>query len=193
MKREPRIGAQWRIGILVLSAVGFLTGFQTDALRANWKYAGESSPGIEGEKTLAFYDSENIEYLADGNVKVWVKNVDASEIEETVSGDQSILKKAGDKAAQSYYPPYFLANPDSSESADSYIAMIAWEEAANRATAKPRAKRLYELNCGERKILTISTILYKSDGTTSYSSDFDRWSPLIPDSTGDALRKILCR
>ena len=180
-------------GILILAAVGLLTGFRTDALRANWKYAGDSSPGIEGEKTLAFYDTENTEYLADGNVKVWVKNVEASEMEEIVSSDKSILKKAGDKAAESYYPPYFLAYPDSSESADSYIAMIAWEEAANRAAVKPRTKRLYEVNCGERKILTISTILYKSDGTTTYSSDFDRWSPIVPDSTGEALRNILCR
>ena len=193
MKRVHRIGARLAVGVLILIAAGLLTGFRTDVLRANWKYAGESPPGIEGEKTLAFYDSENIEYLADRKVKVWVKNVDASEIEETVSGDQSILKKAGDKAAQSYFPPYFLANPDSSESADSYIAMIAWEEAANRSTAKPRTKRLYELNCWERKILTISTIQYKSDGTTTYSSDFDRWSPIAPDSTGEVLQTIMCR
>lgn len=180
-------------GILILAAVGLLTGFRTDALRANWKYAGNSPPGIEGEKALAFYDMENIEYLEDGNVKVWVKNVDASEIEEIVSGDKSILKKAGDKAAQSYYPPYFLAYPDSSESADSYIAMIAWEEAANRTAVKPRTKCLYEVNCGEGKILTISTILYKSDGTTTYSSDFDRWSPINPGSTGETLQHILCK
>jgi hypothetical protein len=170
-----------------------LTGFRTDTLQANWKYTGDTSREKGVERTFSFYDADNIEYLADGNVKVWVKNVDASEIEEIVSSDKSILKKAGDKAAQSYYPPYFLASPDSSESADSYIAMIAWEEAANRAAAKPRTRCLYEVNCGERKILTISTILYKSDGTTTYSSDFDRWSPIIPDSTGEALQKILCR
>ena len=193
LKSAHRFGVQWRIGILILSAVGFLTGFQTDALRANWKYAGESPPGIEGEKTFTFYDSENIEYLADGNVKVWVKSVDASEIEEIASRDKSILKKAGDKAVQSYSPPYILSQPEQAVSANRYIEMIEWEEAANHADAKPRSKRLYEISCRERKSLAISTILYKSDGATTYSSDFGRWSPIIPDSTGEALENMLCR
>jgi len=187
------MGARLALGVLILIAAGLLTGFRTDALRANWKYAGASSAGKEDGKTLAFYDAENVEYIADGNVKVWVKSVDASEIEEIVSSDQSILKKAGAKAAQSYYPPYLLSKPEQTASADRYIEMIEWEEAANRADAKPRSKRLYEISCRERKILTISTILYKSDGTTTYSSDFDRWSHIIPDSTGEALEKMLCR
>ena len=193
MKRVHRIGARLAVGVLILIAAGLLTGFRTDVLRANWKYAGESPPGIEGEKTLAFYDSENIEYLADRKVKVWVKNVDASEIEERVSDDKNILENAGDKAAKSYSPPYILSKPEQAVSANRYIEMIEWEEAANHADAKPRSKRLYEISCRERKILAISTILYKSDGTTSYSSDFDRWSPIIPDSTGEALEKMLCR
>ena len=180
-------------GILVLISFGLLTGFQTDALRANWKYAGDASADEKGEKALAFYDAENIEYLADGNVKVWVKSVDASEIDEMVADDKGILKRAADKTAQSYYPPYFLSNPDSNASSDRYIEMIAWEEAANRADVKPRAKRLYEVNCREGKILTMSTILYRRDGTTTFASDFDRWSPIGPDSTGAALQKMLCR
>jgi len=187
------MGARLAVGVLILIAAGLLTGFRTDALRANWKYAGASSAGKEDGKTLAFYDAENVEYIADGNVKVWVKSVDASEIEEIVSSDQSILKKAGAKAAQSYYPPYLLSKPEKTASADRYIEMIEWEEAANHAGAKPRLKRLYEISCRERKILTTSTILYKSDGTTTYSSDFDRWSHIIPDSTGEALEKMLCR
>ncbi len=187
------MGARLAVGVLILVAAGLLTGFRTDALRANWKYAGQSSAGKEDGKTLAFYDAENIEYLADGNVKVWVKSVDASEIEEIASRDKSILKKAGDKAVQSYSPPYILSKPEQAVSANRYIEMIEWEEAANHADAKPRSKRLYEISCRERKILAISTILYKSDGATTYSSDFDRWSPIIPDSTGEALENMLCR
>jgi len=187
------MGARLAAGVLIIAVAGFVTGFQTDALRANWKYAGASSAGKEDGKTLAFYDAENIEYLADGNVKVWVKSVDASDIDEIVSSDKSILKNAAKKAAQSYNPPYLLSKPEQTASADRYSEMLEWEEAANRTGAKPRSKRLYEINCRERKILTISTILYKSDGTTTYSSDFDRWSPIIPDSTGKDLEKMLCQ
>ena len=188
-----RMGARLSAGVLVIVFSGFLTGFQTDALRANWKYAGDSSPGKESEKTLAFYDAENVEYIADGNMKVWVKCVDASEIEGMISSDKSILNRAADKTAQSYYPPYYLSNPYPNTSADRYIEMIAWEEAANRGDVKPRVKRLYEINCREGKILTISTILYRRDGTTTYTSDFDRWSPIRPESTGASLQAILCK
>ncbi len=193
MKRVHRMGARLAVGVLILIAAGLLTGFRTDALRANWKYAGASSEGNEDGKTLAFYDAENVEYLADGNVKVWVKSVDASEIEKIVDREKSIVKKAGDKAAQSYYPPYLLSNPDLSTSADAHMEMIVSEEAANQAGMKAMSKGLYEINCRESKILKISTILYKRDGTATYTSDFDRWTPIIPDSGGEALQKILCR
>jgi hypothetical protein len=162
-------------GIGIIAAALILAGFRTDALRANWKYAGDMTDEKGGERTLAFFDAENIEYLADGGT------------------DESILKKAGDKAAQSYYPPYFLSNPHPNVSAERYLEMIEWEEAANRANVKTKAKRLYEINCREGKILMISTILYRRDGTTTYASDFDRWSPVSPDSIGEALQRILCR
>lgn len=184
---------QWRVGIIILAAAALLTGFRTDALRASWKYVGDSSPGIGGGKTLSFYDAENIEYLADGIVKVWVKSVDASEIEKIVDREKSIVKKAGDKAAQSYYPPYLLSNPDLSTSADAHMEMIVWEEAANHASMKAISKGLYEINCRESKFLKISTILYKRDGTTTYASDFDRWTPVSLDSTGESLQNILCK
>jgi hypothetical protein len=180
-------------GMLILAAAGLLLGFRTDALRANWKFAGDSPPGKEGEKTLAFYDAENIEYLAEGDVKVWVKCVSAAEIEDLVAHERGIVKKAADKTAQSYYPPYFLSNLTPDADADRYIEMIAWEEAANHADIKTREKRLYEIKCREGKIQIISAMTYKSDGTTTFASDFDRWAPITPDSTGDTLRKLLCR
>jgi hypothetical protein len=71
--------------------------------------------------------------------------------------------------------------------------MILWEEAANHADVKPRAKMLYEINCRERRIQSVSAITYQRDGTTTFASDFDRWSPITPDSTGDVLRRILCK
>jgi hypothetical protein len=95
--------------------------------------------------------------------------------------------------AQSYYPPYFSSNPNPDPSVDTYIEMIEWEEAANHADIKPRARLLYEIRCKERMIQTISSITYKSDGTTTFASDFDKWSDVIPESTGDTLRKILCK
>jgi hypothetical protein len=183
----------WRIlsAIVILVAVILVTGFVTDELRANWKYAGGTLPEKESAHALAFFDADNVQYLSNGDVQVWMKAIDASEIDRIVSKEKEITRKAAEKMARSYYPPYFSSYPDSS--ANTYIEMIEWEEAANHADIKPRARQLYEIRCKERMIQTITSITYKNDGTTTFASDFDKWSDIIPESTGDTLRKILCK
>jgi hypothetical protein len=178
-------------GIVILVAVILLTGFVTDELRANWKYAGDTLP--EKESALAFFDADNVQYLSNGDVQVWIKSIDASEIARLVTKEKEIAKKAAEKMAQSYYPPYFSSNPDPDPSVDTYIEMIEWEEAANHADIRPSARLLYEIRCKDRMIQTISAITYKSDGTATFTSDFDKWSDIIPESTGDTLRKIVCK
>jgi len=185
----------WRklSAIVILVGVIFLTGFVTDELRANWKYAGGTLPEKGSAHTLAFFDADNVQYLSNGDVQVWIKAIDASEIDTIVGKEKEITKKAAEKMAKSYYPPYFLSNPDPDPGVDMYLEIIEWEEAANHADIRPRARLLYEINCKERMIQTVSAITYKSDGTTTFASDFDRWSPIVPESTGDALRNILCK
>jgi hypothetical protein len=185
----------WRklSAIVILFAVILLTGFVTDELRANWKYAGGTMPEKENGHTLAFFDAENVQYLPSGDVQVWIKAIEASEIARLVAKEKEIAKKAVEKMAQSYYPPYFSSNPDPDPDVDTYIEMIEWEEAANHADIRPSARLLYEIRCKDRMIQTISAITYKSDGTATFTSDFDKWSDLIPESTGDTLRKIVCK
>ena len=193
LEKRDRMRIRFSAGIGIIVTAGLLTGFQTDALRANWKYAGKALSEKENGRTLAFYDAENVEYLSNGDVKVRVMTIDATEIDDLVAREKNIMKKAAEKTAQSYYPPYFLTNPDPGAGADGYIEMILWEEAANHHDMKPKSKRFYEINCKEKKIQTVSAITYKRDGTTTFASDFDRWSPIIPDSTGDSLRKMVCK
>ncbi len=186
----------WRrlpAGIIIIAAVILLAGFVTDELRANWKYVGGTLPEKESGQTLAFFNAENIQYLSNGDVTVWIRTIDASEIDRLVTREKVITKNAVDKMAKSYYPPYFLSNQDPDAGSDNYMEMIVWEEAANHADIKPRARLLYEISCRERMIQTISAITYKSDGTTTFASDFDKRSPIMPESTADALRKILCK
>lgn len=180
-------------GIVIIAAVVLLTGFVTDELRANWKYAGSIVTEKESGHALAFFDSDNIQYLSNGNVTVWVRAIEASEIDRLVSKEKEITTKAAEKVTKTYYPPYFLSNPDPNPSVDMYIEMIEWEEAANHADIRPRARQLYEINCKGRMIQAISAITYKTDGTTTFTSDFDQWSAIHPESTGDTLRKILCK
>jgi hypothetical protein len=192
LEKRDRMRTRFSAGIGIIVAVGLLTGFQADALRANWKYAGKALSEKKNGRTLAFYDAENVEYLSNGDVKVRVMTIDATEIDDLVARGKNIMKKAAEKTAQSYYA-HFLTNPDPGAVADGYIEMILWEEAANHHDMKPKSRRFYELNCKEMKIQTVSEITYKRDGTTTFTSDFDRWPPITTGSTGDALHRILCK
>jgi hypothetical protein len=176
-------------GIVIIAAAILLTGFVTDELRANWKYAGGTVIEEESGHALVFFDAENLQYSSNGDAKVWVKAIDASEIDRIVTKEKEIVKKAAEKMAKPYYPPFLLSNPD----LDPNVDIIVWEEAANYTDVKPRARLLYEIRCKERMIQTISAVTYKSDGTTTFASDFDKWSDIIPESTGDTLRKIICK
>ncbi len=180
-------------GIVIIAAVFLLTGFLTDELRTNWKYAGVILPEKESGTALAFFDAENIQYLSNGDVRVRIKAVDAAEIEGLVAREKEIAEKATEKMEKTYYPPYVSSNADTSTGIDQYLEIIEWEEAANHADIKPRARLVYEIRCRDKMIQTVSMILYKSDGTATFASDFDRWSPLVPGSAGDTLRKILCK
>jgi hypothetical protein len=180
-------------GIVILVAVTLLTGFVTDELRANWKYAGGTLPEKESAHTFAFFDADHVQYLPNGDVQVWVKAIEASEIARLVIKEKEITIKAAEKMEKSYYPPYFSSNPNPNPSVDTYIEMIEWEEAANHADIRPRARLHYEIRCKEGMIQTISAIMYKSDGSSTFTSDFDKWSYIMPESTGDTLRKILCK
>lgn len=180
-------------GIVLLIAAGLLTGFRTDALRPSWKYAGGALPGNESGREIAFYDADTIRYLDSGDVQVWVKTADAAVLDGLIERDTEIVSRAAEKTAKAYYPPYVLTDPDPDGGADAYLDVILWEEAANHPGLTTRSKGLYEIRCPGKMIRRISSILYRADGTATYVSDFDRWSPITPGSAGDTLHKILCR
>ncbi len=186
-------GRRFSAGIGIVVAFGFLTGFETDVLQANWKYIGGTQPDKQSGRTLSFFDSENIQHLPNGDVRVWIREVDASEIDGLVAKDKKLLDQAAEKVARSYYPPYYSSNVGSDQGVDSYIEMITWEEAANHADIRPRAKLQYEIRCMEKTMQTVTAMIYKNDGTTTFASDFDSWTPIVPESTGDSLRRLLCK
>lgn len=184
---------RYSAGIVILVAVWLLTGFRTDALRSGWKYAGGALHGKESKPTLTFYDAESVRYRDNGDVQVRVKAVDASVIDGLIEREAEIVKRASEKTAKSYYPPYVLTNPDPDGGADAYLEVILWEEAANQDGLPSTSTELYAIRCREGMMQRISSILYKADGTVTYASDFDRWSPVTPGSTGGVLHTILCR
>ncbi len=83
----------------------------TESIGADWKFAGGF--GSKDDLQVAFYESDNIEYLSNGNVKVWTMAVKASQLDDVQNGEHKdeIINNYADKIARSYYPPSALVNP----------------------------------------------------------------------------------
>jgi hypothetical protein len=178
-----------KVLLVILLAAISLTSI--DASGADWKFCGGAML-FKGEKTIAFYDSENIEYTADGTVKVWVKAIKQSVFDTAMKkNEKQVIEKAAQKVVTQYYPPYALVNQKTSY--DVCIEIISWEELANSYEIKPRAKILFEINCIDRKIRTLSGVNYKKNDETESSSKISDWNYITPESNGETLQKILCK
>jgi hypothetical protein len=163
-----------------------------EASAADWKFLGGALLKKKSGETLAFYDAESVQYLSSGNVRVWTKAVDASEVDRLATKKKEIIKTTAEKVANGYYPPYVLSNSNPQPSFDTYMEIVAWEQAANHAEIKPKAKLLYEINCKGKMIQNLSAVIHKGDGRTASTSDIDKWNYISPESNGETLQKILC-
>jgi hypothetical protein len=174
--------------VIILVAINLTS---IDAAGADWKFCGGATL-LKGEKTITFYDSESVEYNADGTFKVWVKAIKQSVFDLAMKKyEKQIVEKAAQKVVAQYYPPYTLANQKTSY--DVCIEIISWEELANSHEIKPRAKILFEISCNERKIRTLSGVSYKKNGEIESSSKISDWNYITPESNGETLHKILCK
>jgi hypothetical protein len=73
--------------------------------------------------------------------------------------------------------------------------MIAWEQAANRSDIPAYIRILYELNCNEKKLRTLSGTAYSKNGSEpkSHTDDNSQWTYISPETNAETLGKILCR
>jgi hypothetical protein len=161
-----------------------------EASGADWKFFG-GSVLLKDETTIGYYDVESIEYLSNGNVRVWTKTVNPSEVER-ISGKKEVIEKAARKLIDGYYPPYALLNPYPKTSFDDFINIIGWEEAANYVGIKPRLRVLFEINCKGKMIRALSTTAYNDAGVPS-SSKGGEWDYIGPETNSETLQKILCK
>ena len=165
--------------------------FCMDGWGADWKYFGASVLS-KGEEVMTFYDAESIEYLSTGNVRVWTKVVNASEHNKKIMEKEEVIEKAARKIAKGYYPPYVLVDSSRQTSLKDCISIIGWEEGANDAEIKPRARIFFEVSCWNKMIRSLSSTFYNDAGVTS-SSKGGEWEYIGPETNSETLRKILCK
>jgi hypothetical protein len=182
MKRESQMKAS-----VCLSSILCALLYCSISWAADWKWIGGFTDNNNGQH-LAFYDSETVERLHNGNVKAWMKDIKLSEMESIMNQhEDEIAKKAGKKVAEGYVPPYTLVKKSDRD----IIDLITWETIANYHGTNTHSKLLIEFACKKR----LSRSLYftiKTDGKTISLNKPDEWTPIQPDSNSETLHKILC-
>src|SRR5208337_4495404 len=135
-----------------------------EVMGADWKFAGGF--GSNNDQQVVFYESGNIEYLPNDNVKVWTMSINASKLEDAQNGEhkKTIIENSAQKLVHHYYPPWSLVNPKSSFNDD--VAAITFEETVNTVDIKGDSKILFEVSCKERTVRRLAGIVYLDDGNT---------------------------
>ena len=160
-----------------------------EATGADWKFFGGTT--FSGKKMITFYDAESLQYSG-GNVKVWTKAIGQSEFNAKMKAhEKEIIKKTAKKVASGYFPPYCLMNTKTGF--NDYMEVISWEELSNSSALQPLAKFLFEINCNDKKIRTLTGTSFKNDGDIASSTKASEWNYISPESNGETLQKILCK
>jgi hypothetical protein len=190
-EHSPCLRCKMKIRVLItaLIIIGFGAG---ETWGTDWKYFG-GTVLERGEKVIAFYDADSVEYSSNGNVRVWTKAVYPSEIDKMIS-QKEVVEKAAKKVMQGYFPPYALSKHNPQPSYDTCLEIIGWEEAVNRPEIKARARYLFEINCKTKMIRILTGTSYMDDG--GIASSIKRpteWDYISPETNSDTLRKLLCK
>lgn len=163
-----------------------------EAMGAEWKWAGGFRS--KNDQNAVFYDSDNIEYFPNGNVKVWTMAVKASKLNDAENGEHKdmIIHNSANKIAHYYYPPCALANPKFSQ--EDIVDAVMFEEIVNTVDIQANSKILFEISCKKRTVRELSGIVYSDDGDIKLSSHkTGEWDDIIPESNMDTIHKILCQ
>ena len=175
----------------------FVMVLSAPALGSDWKYLGDQvwspSSQLKAERDSLFYDAGSVEYLPNGNVKLWIKFIELSDHNKEIMGKKEVIDKAKEKLAQGYQPPYALLNPGTTP--NDCLDITRQEEAVNDAQTITRAMMYYELNCGGKLVRILSETVYNDAGEVlnSWSGGQKKWTYIGPNTSDESLSKLLCK
>lgn len=174
-------------GLLLLVPVAAIA--QTDDV--DWKFYGGAN--VTNHTSLCFYDEKSIESLENKNVKVWVKcaaSEDLDKLDANSDAEKRIVAASVEKLHNRYVPPVVTVIHDLNS--EQITSLIIYEETANSDLIKPESRLLYELNCPERQIRTLS-VSFHLHGKDGGSDSPGNWMDISPETNVARLFKLLCK
>jgi hypothetical protein len=182
VKRQPLL----LVATLFLSTAPLMSS-NAQSPDVDWKLYGSSSGDMGNER--CFYDAAGVQRRPDNMMRVWVKCLSQSEMDQIdIEHDYGgkILNRAAEKTVAMYVPPLATVTDISFDDA---TGVIASEQVADITFLEPTARIFYELNCQERMLRELS-ISIRNHGT---GNNVRSWTHAAPETNGDRLLKLLCR
>jgi hypothetical protein len=160
---------------------------------ADWKFIGKS--GIGGKKYYSFYDNQTKENIKQGHISIWVKFLSIEEVDSIAKYyEDTLIHLVAKKIAFYYSPPYVLAQSDTTDYLGRCIDITQLEVVATNFDPSTKLKIRYEFNCKQRKMKTLKSIIYDSNGeSVSNLSKEGEWEDIAPETVGEVMMKVICR
>jgi hypothetical protein len=139
---------------------------------------------------MIFYDSNSVEILENGILRLWIKDVAASTIIKN-ENDSDIIARSAEKAVEGYVPPCMKANTSKFGDADAH-EIILFETIANLRRTQPSTMMQTEVDMRNLLFRTLLIRIYKPNGTIATSAVPEPdWNKIVPGSNFETLYKIL--
>jgi hypothetical protein len=160
------------------------------AADVDWKLYGSNS--VQGA-SFCFYDAKGITRTSDRHLRVWVKcllqkDLDGVDLKDELN--KKIIERTAQKVVDGYIPPIAIVEDANFDQA---MTVIQYEETANLGNVRDHAQFLYELNCSERMIRWLSSLVRDANGREGFSDEASDWKHVAPEGSAATLLKILCR
>ena len=168
---------------LKLGALAILP-FLMGAGDSNWKWFALSPGKIGGELLESFFDINSVKHTANGHVQVWTKSLSDKEMNDSKLGVAGIGQAAGRLAH--YYVP--LAARTDSMNKTQIINIVIAEAYANEGVLVPKMEELFEVNCKDETLRTLSVHTDDNHDTENPTV----WEHIAPETNGWRLMKLVC-
>ena len=123
------------------------------------------------------------------HVLVWAKALPTEKLntmDAPVEGEvKKMVDSIGRLISQGYQPPLATIKPMQQQQ---LLMTITYEQMADAGLVDPAIKILYEIDCGQKLVRTLSIMT-----STVSNSTVAQWEHIAPESTLATLRKLTCK
>jgi hypothetical protein len=141
--------------------------------------------------TIDFFSSTDFTRRPDGHVEVWVKGLKKKQVDQVMDKTLKDKERMKQLIVKVMAVTPWIAEVEEVSQEDQQVIVLE-EEIANTAEVPPVMRMLFEFDCGNRLMRTLSVYMVK-DGRTGQSDKASEWMHIPPESNGSTLAALVCQ